>query len=367
MSSSLSCLSVVLSAAALLPPVASAQPFTQQCNHDPDLRVTWNATPFLGKTYQLQAVRDADGSSSSAGWKLHHRPTQNWPNNTYDPDTVVTGNAIFGYSVWEGLIPNLASGWAPPDDRHWVSILTCPGGACVFSPETGCRLTYTDQQGGAGGTGVKLALVGDSLIVGSELCGFSDPPRPCATPASTRLRQAGYRVWSKSGAGQGFFSWLDVLREQISTEPAIYVLAFGTNDARNQASTPADQREGRRWQTLGSTVAALNGFHAVSPSGCAVLVTVGENSVVNGAFTPNYAAEAGAVNALLKQLAADVRYGEIELADFAAAARAHCPSNWLSNPAVGCDWFAGDQLHTVAAGDQARNDLIVQAVSRCGR
>lgn len=344
-----------------------AQSFVQQCAHDSNIRVTWNQTPYLGTTYQLQAVRNADGSASTAGWRLHHRPTQNWPNNPYDPDTVVTGSALLGYATWSGLIPNVASGWAPPDDRSWVSLLSCPDGRCVFSPQTGCHKTYTDLWGGTTGNGTKLALVGDSLILGSELCGFANPPRPCAKPASSRLRESGYRVWSKSGAGQGFWSWLDVIREQISTVPSIYLLAFGTNDARNQASAPVNDREARRWQTLGATVASLNGFRAVSPGGCAVLVTVAENSVVNGAFTPNYKTEAGAVNALFASLAGSGQYGEVEVADFATAARNHCPSNWLTNPAVTCDWFDADQLHLVAAGDEARSNLIVDAVARCGQ
>jgi lysophospholipase L1-like esterase len=349
----------LIAAVALFTPSAiQAQPIQHTCNL-PGLgtyEVLWNQGSFYGTpAYSVTSVR-AGASTSTNGWTLHHRPVANYPNNTFDPDTFVIGSAIIGYSVWDGLIPTIQLGFGP---QRRTSILTCPNGVCVFSPHDGCKRTY---QGPVAAR--KVAVAGDSLIWGNDMCPFNPPPEGCAPTTTAVLQGQGFRVWSETAPGQGFLSWLPELREQATTRPDVFVMAFATNDAGNAAALPPDQRVSRVWATLFSVFGAIDATRTANPNACVVLVTASKASVINGQFAPNYATEAGRVNDIL--FAADQSYSNIQVVDWDAATRAHCPATWLTQPTTTCDWFTGDQLHLARAGHEARNALLVQAIARCG-
>jgi hypothetical protein len=316
----------------------------------------WTRTPFLGGyAYSAVRVRAPGGSTSPNGWLLHHRPVQNYPNNYFAPDTQRTNSGVLNYAVWEALIPVSPSAYAPGSFRP--SSLTCPGGMCTMSPFNGCKRTY-DAGGGA-----KVALVGDSLTERQELCGFGPPAPPdyCPTPISRHIRNSGRRPWLQYNSGQGFYSWLDVIREQATTAPNIYVMAFGTNDARRQAyAAPAD-RPARRLETAAAVHASIRATRVANPASCIVLVTASQKSTQAG-----YRTEADQVNALLANVAADPQFGgNIKVAPWASESLAFCGMNWLENPSATCAYFTSDHLHLTGRGQDARNALIMAAINSC--
>ncbi|HMI92680.1 MAG TPA: SGNH/GDSL hydrolase family protein, partial [Polyangiales bacterium] len=340
---------------------AGQSPFTLSCAGQPglDYETRWSATPFLGGyAYALQSVRGPGGSTDPSGFVLHHRPSEGFPNNVYAADTQVRDGAVLGYSVWSGLLPRVSSPFSPPVA---LSTLTCPGGACVFSFERGCEPTYAGPSSAA-----KVAVTGDSLIWGPQLCGFAPPPEGCAPSLSQVLNQRGYKVWSKSEAGQSFVNWLDVVREQATTAPAVHVLALGTNDAFGQAGAAAGQpREDRAWQTVGSASAAIDAIRAANSAACVVLVTVSEKALLNGQLYTAYRDEARRVNDLLAYFATSANLPNVRIADWASATRAHCPATWLTSATTTCDYFGADQLHMGRTGNEARNALILDTIAHC--
>lgn len=347
----------VLAAALLASGHLCAQTITQTCPDLPNVRVEWNQTPFFGSfAYSVKSLRSASGSTSTSGWQLHHRPTSGWPFNFFDPETFVTGSSIIGYSIWDALIPVLPVPYFSP---YTVTSLTCPEGECVLSPLTGCSRTYDPSLAGP-----KVALVGDSLVTLNELCVFGPPPAPdyCAAPLSQLLKNQGQRVWWFGAPGQGFFSYLDMIRERASTRPSKFIVAFGTNDALRQGRATPEQRDAERQNTARSLVAGIQAIRASNPAACVVLATVsGKPSDV-----ASYPTEAAQVNTLLKNTAADPTLGgNVQVADFADAAQKQCPSDWLTNPSRTCDLFGSDQLHLTGKGNDVRNPLIMQAVGRC--
>jgi hypothetical protein len=79
-----------------------------------------------------------------------------------------------------------------------------------------------------------------------------------------------------------------------------------------------------------------------------------------------YASEAAQINTPIENTAADPQLGgNIQVADFADAARSQCPSDWQTNPNRTCDLFGSDQLHLTGKGNDARNPLVMQAIARC--
>ena len=201
--------------------LASAQTFPVSRCTNPDgstyAEVEWTRTPFLGGyAYSVARVRAPGGSTSPNGWLLHHRPAANFPNNYFDPDTIRTGSGVLNYAVWDALMPVAPYSYAPGTRR--VSSLTCPGGVCTVSPFLGCQRRYDGAS-----TAPKVALVGDSLTERQELCGFGPPAPPdyCATPISQHIRNSGRRPYLEYNSGQGFYSWLHVIRDQATTAPNI--------------------------------------------------------------------------------------------------------------------------------------------------
>lgn len=161
-------------------------------------------------------------------------------------------------------------------------------------------------------------------------------------------------------------SWLDVVREQAATVPSAHVIAFGTNDAAQQAGAPTTaDRDNRRWATFYSMDASIRATRQYNASACIVFVTVSEKYLSNGQPLTNFTDEAGRVNTLLKAFRDSPSHGTIRVADWASAVRTHCASDWLTNASRTCDYFTDDQMHLTRKGEEARNALIVDAVSRC--
>jgi hypothetical protein len=339
---------------------ASAQTFpVSRCTNadgSTHAEVEWSRTPFLGGyAYSVLRVRAPGGSTSPNGWLLHHRPVQNFPNNYFEPDNLFTGSSIINRAVWEALMP--VSPYSYPPGTWRVSSLTCPGGMCTVSPFRGCKATY------AAGTGAKVALTGDSLTERQELCVWGPPAAPdyCATPISEHIRNSGRRPYLEYNSGQGFYSWLDVMREQATTAPNIYVMAFGTNDARRQANAAAADRPARRLETVAAVHAAIRATRASNPASCIVLATASQKG--NEA---NYRSEADQVNTFLTNVAADPQFGgNIRVADWAGRSRGLCGANWLSNPGQMCPYFTADHLHLTGRGQDERNAVILAEVNSC--
>ncbi len=340
--------------------LASAQnyPVSRCTNADGSTyaEVEWTRTPFLGGyAYSVVRVRAPGGSTSPNGWLLHHRPVQNFPNNYFEPDSLFTGSSIVNRAVWDALMPVSPYAYAPGTWR--VSSLTCPGGMCTLSPFRNCKSTYGP------GSGAKVALTGDSLTERQELCAWGPPDEPdyCPTPISRHIRDSGRRPYLEYNSGQGFYSWLDVMREQATTAPNIHVMAVGTNDARRQANASAANRPARRLETVAAVYAAIRATRAANPASCIVLVTASQKG--NEA---NYRTEADQVNTLLSNVATDPQFGgNIRVADWALRSRQLCGSSWLSNPSQMCAYFTADHLHLTGRGQDARNAVIMDQVNSC--
>ncbi|HMJ15706.1 MAG TPA: SGNH/GDSL hydrolase family protein [Polyangiaceae bacterium] len=335
---------------------ASAQTHVHTCPDMPNVRVEWSESPLFGtRSYRLDAVRARDGSTSGAGWQLHHRPVADWPYNHLQPDVIVTGGSIRGYTIWDSLIPIVDVPYLGA--KYAVTALTSPDGECVFSPLTGGSRTYSENI-----IGPRVAVVGDSLVAKSELCPELQPTAPdyCAMPIGKRLRLSGQRTWIISGPAQTFYSWLDVVRERALTRPDTFVLAFGTNEARLLPRVPAEQRELQRWAVVRAAYTAIETIRAHNPDTCLVLVTVAAKS----SESPEVSREIGRVNTLLKAIAADPAVGNVVIADFAAAVERECP-RWQSTPNQTCPLFNSDHVHLTGRGDDVRDPLIVDAVLQC--
>ncbi|HMJ15756.1 MAG TPA: SGNH/GDSL hydrolase family protein [Polyangiaceae bacterium] len=335
---------------------ASAQNIVQTCSGLANVRVEWAKTPFFGSfAYSVKSLTAADGSTSTAGWRLHHRPVEGWPYNWLDPDRLVTGSAIIDYSIWQALMPVVP---VPYFGTYQVTSLTSPDGECVFSPLSSGQRTYS-----AGG-GPKVALVGDSLTVLNELCGVDGevPPLPnyCAASLTSRLQASGHRTWWKGGPGQGFVSWIDVTRERATARPSKFILAMGTNDVTRHAKAPEAQREDERWKTIGATYASVDAIRAANPNACIVLTTVAGKP----ANVPNWQDEAALLNTFLNSVAANPAVGNLQIANFAGAVQTACP-DWHDSPTETCTLFSPDGIHLTGQGNDARNPLIEQAIARC--
>jgi len=347
---------------------ANAGPtFTTQCPKILGIegaQVEWRRTGTPGNvSHRVESVRSPNSSESLEGWRLRYRPAADSPDNPFAADSQVRGADIRKTWFADGLIATAPLNY--PVGTMVVSSLTCPGGECLFSPLTGCKATYDQDRAGP-----KVALTGDSLVLFDDVCGLEAPPAPpdfCGTPLAARLRLRGARVFSQSNPGQGFYSWLPVIREQASTEPDTYILALGTNDAlRRQAKAPEAERALRRSETEQAIRQSLREVREVSPKTCIVLVTASGKPIdeATAELEASYAAEAEFVNTLLRSAAAArTLERKIRIAEFDVAARRHCAPSWDAGQP--CDWFKPDQLHLRGAGNEARNALILGAVERC--
>lgn len=323
--------------------------------------VKWRRKPD-GSAFVVEEVRAPNWSKSLDGWRLHYRPAG--ANGDYFASDV----HVSGAEITETWLETRSIASVPlyfPLGKMVITSLTCPGGECLFSPLSGCKATYDYDR-----TGAKVAITGDSLTLFDEVCGIDGPPvKPdfCSTPLGDRLRLRGMRVFSQANAGQGFHSWLPVVRETATTEPNIYVVALGTNDAlRRQAKTAAADRPRRRAETEQAIRQSLREIREISPKTCIVLVTASGKGMNHHESHPDYVPEAEHVNGLLRDAGAGAEAdAKTQIADFDKAAREHCGPDWLTAEGKLCDWFQVDQLHLRGLGNEARNELILSAVDRC--
>lgn len=322
--------------------------------------VKWRRKPD-GSAFAVEEVRAPNWSKSLDGWRLHYRPA-GAASDYMASDVHVSGAEITETWLETRSIPSVPLYF--PLGKMVITSLTCPGGECLFSPLSGCKATYDYDR-----TGAKVAITGDSLTLFDEVCGIDNQPvKPdfCSTPLGDRLRLRGMRVFSQANSGQGFHSWLPVVRETATTEPNTYVLALGTNDAvRRQAKAAPGDRPQRRAETEQAIRQSLREIREISPKTCIVLVTASGKGLPNHHKShPDYVPEAELVNKLLRDAAAEPN-AKIQIADFDAAAREHCGPDWLTAEDKLCDWFQPDQLHLRGFGNEARNELILAAVDRC--
>jgi lysophospholipase L1-like esterase len=321
--------------------------------------VKWRRKPD-GSAFAVEEVRAPNWSKSLDGWRLHYRPA-GASGDYFASDVHVRDGEIT--ETWLETKSILSVPLYFPLGEMVITSLTCPGGECLFSPLSGCKATYDYDR-----TGAKVAITGDSLTTFDEVCGIENRPvKPdfCSTPLGDRLRLRGMRVFTQANSGQGFHSWLPVVREMATTEPNTYVLALGTNDAlRRQAKTSAEGRPRRRAETEQAIRQSLREIREISPKTCIVLVTASGKGMNHHQSHPDYVAEAEIVNKLLRDAAAKPNE-KIQIADFDKAAREHCGPDWLTAEGKLCDWFQVDQLHLRGLGNEARNELILAAIDRC--